>query len=564
MLRRLAERAGESSAAFRQVAANRELRRLQIATAASTVVNWMSGVALAVIAFEKGGAAGVGLLGAIRLAPSIFLVPVAGMIADRYPKARVMALSALVRAVVLVGISLAAFDHQALWLIVGLATVCSTVGSVFRPAQTALVPTLARSPDELTANNVVSGASEAIGSTGGPALGGLLLIVTSPATVILLVAAIAVVSTLLLRRLTGAVATPPGTEAPGEGASAPAGRRGDAVLAGFRVIGTTPALRLLTALYAAQTLIAGALSVLSVAIALSLLHLGRPGVGYLDAALAAGGIVGVGASATLVGRRRLAPPFGLGLLLWGLPILVIGLAPGLAVVVVMLALVGLGNTVVDVAAVTLLQRGVAGPVLARAYGAMEGLMRGSMVLGSALVPLLIVSLGLRAALVVVGCLLPTLMVAAWPRLHSIDRHAGMPARGLALLPRIPLFAPLAPPVLESLAAHLAERRVAPGEVVIRQGERGDRYYLIETGTIAISDGGRVLTEEGPGEGFGEIALLRDVPRTATATARTDGVLLTLDRDEFIAAVAGHPTSRAAADALVASRLAAAIPNRGTA
>ncbi len=559
LLRRARARARESAAALRQVLANPDLRRLQLATAASTVVNWMSGVALAVIAFEAGGAAAVGILGAVRLVPSIVLTPLAGVLADRYPKVRIMLGSALIRAAILAGISAAALDHLALALIVVLATLASSVGCVVRPAQTALVPQIARSPEELTANNVVSGASEAVGAVGGPAIAGLLLIVTTPAVVILLVAAAAIASALALWR----VREP--APLPAAGPAAPTGARGGSeVLAGFVVIASTPGLRLLTGLYAAQTLIAGALAVLSVALALTLLHLGQPGVGYLDGAMAAGGILGVLGSVVLIGRRRLAAPFGIGLVLWGLPILLIGVAPGVALAVVMLALVGLGNTVVDVAAVTLLQRAVDGRVLARAYGAMEGLLRGTMVLGTGLVPLLIVGLGLRRSLIVVGALLPITTVLAWPRLRAIDRRSEMPVRGLAVLRRLPLFQALPEPVLEALAQHLTERRVAAGEVVIRRGDVGDLYYAIELGSVVVTDGDRRLARHGPGEGFGEIALLRDVPRTATVTAETDTVLLALDRDEFITAVTGHPTTRAAADSLVASRLAAAVFTRGTA
>ncbi|HUY97981.1 MAG TPA: MFS transporter [Verrucomicrobiae bacterium] len=559
MLQRARARTRESAAALGQVVANPDLRRLQLATAASTVVNWMSGVALAVIAFRAGGAAAVGILGGVRLVPSIFLTPLAGVVADRYPKVRIMLLSALTRAVILAGISVAAFDHLTLALVVGLATLASSVGCVTRPAQTALIPMIARSPEELTANNVVAGASEAIGAVGGPALAGLLLIVTTPAIVILLVAAAAICSTLALWR----VAEPPAPPAP-DPAPAVGPRLGIEILTGFRVIATTPGLRLLTGLYAAQTLIAGALGVLTVSLALTTLQLGQPGVGYLDGSLAAGGVIGVLGSFVLIGRRRLAAPFGIGLVLWGLPILLIGVAPGAAVAVAMLLLVGLGNTVVDVAAVTLLQRAVEGRVLARAYGAMEGLLRATMVLGTGLVPLLILSLGLRRSLVVVGALLPIVTVLAWPGLRAIDRRAEMPLRGLALLRRLPLFQALPEPVLEALAQHLTERRVAAGEVVVRAGDVGDLYYAIESGSVAVTDGERLLATQGPGEGFGEIALLRDVSRTATVTAKTDTVLLSVDRDEFITAVTGHPTSRAAADALVASRLAGSVFTRGTA
>jgi MFS family permease len=563
----VAARARGATHALHEVALNGDLRRLQIATFGSTVVNWMSGVTLAIIAFRAGGPASVGVLAAVQLAPAIAMTPIAGVVADRYLQVETMVVSALARALIFAGISLAALDHAPLGVIIALAGSAAAVGCFFRPAQMALVPVLAQSPEELTANNVVSGTSEAVGSVGGPAIGGLLLIVATPAVVLLVVSLLAAASAVLLLRMSSgrwartAVLRPESRDLADDSRHAVL-RLGSEFIAGFHAVVTAPRLRLLTGLCAAQALIAGAVSVLVVSLALSLLRLGRPGVGYLESALAAGGIVGVLASFALVRKRRLGATIGIGLLLWGPPIVLIGVAPTVLLSGIMLAAVGLGSTLVNVAAVTLIQRTVDGRLLARSYGAVVGLMRGAMALGAGLVPALILTLGMRSTLMVTGVLLPVVVVLVFPRLRALDRIAVSPPRGLELLRSLPLFASLPEPVLEALALHLGEVRVTPGQVILSYGEPGDLYYLIDSGEVSVTQDNHELRRLTAGAGFGEIALLREVPRTATVTAVSECVLLTLSRDPFIAAVTGYPKSSAVADALVASRLEAAIPAWG--
>jgi hypothetical protein len=228
---------------------------------------------------------------------------------------------------------------------------------------------------------------------------------------------------------------------------------------------------------------------------------------------------------------------------------------------VLLGIVGLANTVVDVAGFTLLQRAVPDAVLARVFGVLESVFLGTVALGAVVAAALVEGAGPEVALVVSGAFLPVMAALAWRPLSRIDAAAPGPAPEIELLRRVPFLAPLPETTLERLAASLERRSVPAGETVIRQGDPGDLFYVIEDGEVDIEIDGETVHRRGPGEFFGEIALLRDVPRTATVRARTDVSLLTLERDEFVAAVTGHAPSAEAAGAVVAARLGVR-PNLG--
>jgi MFS family permease len=254
----------------------------------------------------------------------------------------------------------------------------------------------------------------------------------------------------------------------------------------------------------------------------------------------------------LVARSKLGTDLGVGLLLWGVPLLLVGLWPDAWVAFAAFALVGVGNTIVDVAGDTLLQRAVPDAVLARAFAAMESVTLVAVALGSVAAPVLIDLIGDRATLIVVGALLPVAALLAWRPLAALNRVAAPPE--LELLSRVPLFAPLPPATLEYLAEKLSKRRVRAGEPVFRAGEHGDRFYVIVDGTVQVSPKDAQASELGSGDFFGEIALLRDVPRTADVVAKTDVDLLELQRDDFVAAVTGHAEASRAADSIVGARL----------
>jgi MFS family permease len=543
------EQVAESLKAFTEVFRNPNLRRLQLAWAGSTIGYWSYGIALAVYAYQAGGAAAVGLVGLIRILPSALASPFAALLADRFPRRQVMVLADVVRAAALMLAGLAVVLGLPAGLVYALSALFSLASSTFRPAQAALLPSLATSPEELTAANVASSTIESVGMFLGPALGGVLLATTSTPVVFVAAAGTLVWSAMLVGRIQS-VAIP-------ERPTTRAGGIGGELLAGFRAVGADGRLRLLVGLFSAQTLVGGVLNVLLVVVALELLAAGEAGVGYLNSAVGVGGLLGALVALGLV-SRRLAPGFALGLLLWGLPIALVGVWPNLWLALLLLGLVGVGNTLVDVAGQTLLQRAVADEVLARAFGVLESLLLGTLALGAALAPLLISGLGIRPALLATGLFLPILALLSWRRLVSIDATARPPERQLALLRAVPIFTPLPAPTLEGLASHLVRLRVPAGTRLFQQGDPGDRFYIISTGETDIAVDGQHKTL-GPDDYFGEIALLRDLPRTATVTAQTDLELYALGREEFVAAVAGHPPSTEAADTVIATRLSSLRP-----
>jgi hypothetical protein len=319
------------------------------------------------------------------------------------------------------------------------------------------------------------------------------------------------------------------------------------------------------ALTAAQTFVGGALEVLIVVLALRILHGGNGAVGWLNTGMGVGCLFGVVAVASLARRKRLAADFGIGVFLWGVPVALAAAWANLGFAVVLFALLGIGNTLVDVSGMTLLQRTADEDVLARVFGVFQSLLLVTMAAGALVAPALVSGIGPRTTFVVVGALLPTLLVFAWPALARIDREARVPTEAIDLLRSLPLFAPLPQTLLERLAGAATEVRVPPMTAVITQGEAGDRFYVIRDGHAAVEVDGAETGGLGPGDFFGEIALLRDVPRTATVRAVEALDLYALERDDFLAAVTGYAPSRAAADSIVAARLpaGAALSETGT-
>ncbi|MDX6442303.1 MAG: hypothetical protein QOE43_2032, partial [Gaiellaceae bacterium] len=379
-----------------------------------------------------------------------------------------------------------------------------------------------------------------------PALGGVLLALSGPSVVFAVTGGAFAWSALCLTRI-------PRDPAPARHDDD--ARIVPALLGGFRAIAVDPALRVVVGVMSAQTLVCGAFEVLLVVIAIRMLHAGNAGVGWLNAAVGVGGVVGAVAVTAMAGRKRLAGDLGIGALLWGAPLVLVAVWTNLGFVLVLFAIIGMGNTIVDVAGITLMQRTAADEVLARVFGVLESLMLATLAVGSIVTPAIIASLGTKTTLVVVGIVLPALLLPAWPTLRRVDAAGRIPA-SLELLRGVPIFTPLPSPVLERLAASALAVALSTGETVFAQGDRGERFYVIEAGHAeVVVDGGepKVL---GPGDFFGEIALLRDVPRTATVRA-VDGLrLYAIERDDFIAAVTGHAPSLAAAESVVVTRLPA--------
>jgi MFS family permease len=293
-----------------------------------------------------------------------------------------------------------------------------------------------------------------------------------------------------------------------------------------------------------------------VVFAFDLLDQGEAGVGYLNSAVGVGALLGGILTLSLVGVRRLSPPFALGVLGWGVPLILLGAWPEFGVALALLAVVGVANSVVDVAGFTLVQRAVPDDVLARVFGIIQMLWLLSLGLGAILAPAIVGLAGIQWALALSGSFLVVLVALFWTRLARIDATAPVPVpEELRILASVPIFTPLPGASLEHLAARLVPLRLEPGTTVVREGDPGDRFYIVAEGTVEISEEGRPISELQAGGYFGEIALIRDVPRTATVVAKTLVVLYALDREDFLAAVTSHAPSEQAAEEVVSARLA---------
>jgi MFS family permease len=549
----LRRRLGESLRAFAAVFANTDLRRVELAWAGSVIGQWGYEVALAVFAYRAGGATAVGLVALVRLLPAAVVAPFAALLGDRYRRRRIMVAADLARVFAMGGAAAAVFAHAPAEVVYALAVLTAVTGTAFAPAQSALLPSLARSPEELTAANATSTTLESVGFFLGPALGGLLLAITSVGVVFAVTAGLFLWSALILTRVRADSRGDPSVE--------PESILREA-LAGFRAILAERRLRLVVGLFGAQTLVAGIIRVLLVVTALQILELGPAGVGFLNSAVGVGALAGVLILLGVISTGRLAGMFGIGILLWGVPLVLLGVAPSVPLALVCFGILGVGNTLVDVAGLTLLQRTAPNEVRARVFGVLESVFLATIGIGAILAPLLTSAFGARGALIAAGAALSAVLLLFWQRLGAVDAPAPLPESELSLLRSIQIFAPLPPLTLEQLASQLARVRVPAGDVVFRQGDHGDRFYVVDDGEVTVAPEGRAPVILTRGDYFGEIALLRDVPRTATVTARTDVDLYALERDLFIATVTGHAPSAEAADAAIAGYVGSVAAGAG--
>jgi MFS family permease len=527
---------------------NPDIRRVELAWGAAIAAEWAHFVAFGVFAYEEGGVSAVGIAGLVRLLPAAIVAPFAASLGDRFPRERFLLAMTLVGAAALGG-SAAAFAAGAELLVFAFAALLGLSITLIRPALQAVLPSLARTPRELIAANGATSTIESLGTLVGPLIAGLLVSVADAGLVFALGSGVLLLAALVLVRVRveGRVELLAGAEA---GA-------GRAVAAGFRTIMHAPRARLLIGMIVAQTFIRGCLNVLIVVAAFDVLDAGAEAVGYMTAAIGVGGLVGaIGAMA--LGGRRLAVVFGLALVFWGVPIVLMGPLPELVVAVVLLAVVGAANSVEDVAVFTLLQRLVPDHVLASVLGLTWSLAMGGVAIGSVAAPALVEAVGAKSAFLAVGAVLPLLALITYRRLLEIDREAA-PAPELELIEQVPMLAPLSVAAKERVAAKLLPISVDAGELVIRAGETGDRFYIVRDGELEIDAPGRRATAH-QGDYFGEIALLRDVPRTATIKARVDTRLYALQREDFLAAVTGHEAAHAAGKAITEERLARTEPS----
>ena len=539
-------RAAQAVSALGSVARNENIRRVELAWGAAIGAEWAHFVALGVYAYEQGGASAVGLAGLVRLLPAAAVAPFAASLGDRFRRERLLLAMSLLGAAALGGSAAAAFAGERV-LVFAFAAFVGLSSTLIRPALQALLPSLAKTPEELIASNGATSTIESVGTLVGPLVAGVLVAVASTGVVFVVGSAALFVAAALLARVTV------------EGRITFTASRDDAsprrmAVAGFRAVKNEPNARLVVALVTAQAFVRGCLNVLIVVAVFRVLHGSAADVGYLTAAIGVGGLLGAIGAMTL-GGRRLAVPFGLALVFWGLPIALMAPRPYFAAAVVLLAIVGAANSVEDVAVFTLLQRIVPDELLTRVLGLLWGLAMGAVAIGSIVAPAVVAAVGPRVALILVGSILPVLTIAVYRRLVEIDQTVA-PAPELDLLEEVPMFSPLSIAAKERMAASLVRVFVPSGEVVIRAGDAGDRFYIVDDGEFDIDAGGSHSTAH-RADYFGEIALLRDVPRTASVAAAVDSHLFALQRDDFLAAVTGHAVAHATGQAVAEARLARA-------
>jgi MFS family permease len=542
-------RALSALAGLRAALRNGNLRRVELAWGAAIAAEWAHFVAFGIYAYDEGGAVAVGVAGVVRMLPAALLAPFASSLGDRFRRERFLLAIALVGCGALAA-SAAAFYAGSVPLVFALAAVVGLAATLVRPALQALLPSLARTPEELIAANSATSTLEGLGTLVGPLAAGVLVSLTDVG----LVFAVGAFAFL------GAAALLAGVTV--EGLRLREAVAGEStvrlLLGGLRAVVRRPRPRLLVGLVFAQTFVRGCLNVLIVVAAFRVFDAGAGAVGYMTAAIGVGGLLGA-IGALTIERQRLAVTFGIALVIWGLPIALLAPLPEFAAALLLLGVVGVANSVEDVAVFTLLQRIVPDDVLTRMLGVVWGLAMGGVALGSIAAPLLVAAIGPRAAFVAVGVILPLITLLSWRKLTEIDKEIAGPDAELDLIEGVPMFAPLPLAAKEHMAAALKPVPVSRGDAVIKVGQPGDRFFIVGEGEFEVeAQEQEVHARAGVGDHFGEIALLRNVPRTATVTALADSKLYALERDDFLAAVTGHPGAHAAGEAVVEERLGTAV------
>jgi MFS family permease len=543
---RLLAHLGPPMRALKGVLGNRPIARMQVAFLLFNVAEPAMWIAILVYAFERGGTRAVGFVSVLLMVPAGLLAPVVASLGDRFPKERVVRLGYLAQAVTSAGVAIAMASDAAASVVYALAALAAITYTTGRPNHHALLPGIARTPEELAAANSVSALMEGVGGTIGAIAAGLALAASGPGAVYGLAAAAVTVAAALTLTV----------HAPRDAAPREAFRPWSLITdtaEGLATVVKVAQARVPIVLTGVLTAAVGAVGVLTVPLAIDSLDLGEPGVGFLSTMISLGLLVGAAVSIMLASRRQLAVAIVASAAWFAVSGALFGVSTTVTVAVLASVTYGSAITLLDVLARTLLQRTASDDVLTRVFGAVEALWMLGYGAGAALAPSLERALGLGGAFAVCGGAMLAAALVALPGLRRIDEHTVVPARQLALLRRIPMFAPLPPLDLERIARQLDLIEVAPGSEVIRQGDIGDRFYAVEAGSFEIVRDGTTIATAGEGDYFGEIALLHDVPRTATVRATSAAAVWALDQEEFLATVTGLPQSESAAHAISAER-----------
>jgi MFS family permease len=530
--------------AFRSLAANKTLLRVLAGYVLFVLTENSVWIAMLVFAYGHGGAAVAGLVAVAQMVPAAIVAPLVAPLADRRSPVILLAGGYLVQTVAMAATAVAVVAGTPL-VAYAASVLAATAMVTTRPAQSAVIPSVAVTADQLTAANVVVGWLDAVGFAAAGLLAGVLISLAGVGSVFAVCAGLGVAAALLVIGLRVAALGDKQEQEPS--ALAGAGE-------GLRLAVRQPRLRLMVALLSAASVVAGALDLLIVIIAISVLVRSQAWAGYLDFVYGAGAVLAATVSAVLIGRR-LGKPILVAALLFSAALAALAFGPGLAGTAALLVAAGASDSLLDVAIRTLLQRSIPPRLIGRVFGVLEGFTLAGYALGALLVPLLVHLGGSRLALLGVAAVLPLAAVAGGRALFGLDAGTPVPVVEIALLRSLPLFAELPAPAIEGLAAALVPVQLPAGTVLIRQGEPGDAYYAIAAGELDAVADGHFLRRCGRGEGVGEIALLRAIPRTATVIAHDAATVYELNRELFLTAVLGHAPTQRQAESIAAARLA---------
>ena len=537
---------------LRTALASSGLRRLLLAFLATSGGMWAFSILFALYAYAEGGATAVGVAVLVRMLPTGIAAPSLALLADRHSRRSVLVASAGLQALALGLVAAAIALDAPFGVVLGMGALVTIAGAAYRPAQAALLPQLGNAPAEIAAANVASGSVDYAGFLGGSLLAAVLVESVGLTAAIVACGILYAVAAAVLLRL-------PRDERPEPLEADDTTGPFTELTAGLSTIRAHPEMRLLTGVFAADMLVQGMVDVLLVITSIELLGLGESGVGWLNSAWGVGGLAGGLVALSLLSHGRLASGVSLGCVLAGLPLVGIGLWHEPAGSIALLAALGVGYAVLEAALLTLTQRLASDDVLARVFGVHETLFVAGAAAGGMAASALVAALGVEATLVVVGLALPVLAVLLRARLGRLEAGAVVPERPYALLRGLPMFAPLPIATIENLATHAESEEHPAGTEIIRQGEDGERFYVIDEGTLDVVADGRLVAHRVPGECVGEIALLRAQPRMATVRATTPVRLVALDRNDFLAGVSAHARSTREAEHLAGRRLEEAAP-----
>jgi MFS family permease len=513
------------------------------------VVAW---VAIIFYAYDEGGVGLAGAIAVLQLLPAAVVAPALASYGDRMPRSRALARSHL-------GV-LAGATATATALVLGapVAVVVAASGlltiaiSVVRPIHFAALPQLAPGPRELVSANGLSSAAEGLALFVGPIVAGIGAQVAGPSMVVTGTAIAALGAGALCVRLP-VLAVPVAAAVGADGVADSDGWR--SALAGLSALGSTAGAVVLLVVFTTRFVIAGSLDVLGLAYASEVLAQGETAAGLIIGAVGIGGVVGAMAAAQLAVRPRLTPVVVLGGVVQGVSVALVAVVGVLVPAVGALLLAGVGGAVMMVAGRTLLQRAADDAVLARVFAVQEATSLLGLSLGAAVAPVFADRLGADVAFAVLGLTTLAVAVAGAGSVRALDAQAVLRPEETALLRGVSFLAVLAPYELERLAGRSTWVEAPAGTEVITQGGPGDRYYVVASGELAVTvDGVRRPHVLGPGDGFGEIALLRDVARTATVTAQTNSRLLSVDAADFLGAVTDRGDGRDLAEEIAAAHL----------